>query len=66
MTSKKILISEKLNCYQLLKGEEMSQGIIITLIICGTVLVLSLAGMVFVAYIIKKGMKFGEKEREEK
>ncbi|MDD2889079.1 MAG: hypothetical protein PHE49_00370 [bacterium] len=39
----------------------MSQGIIITLIICGTILLLGLGGMVIAFYAISKGMSsFGK------
>lgn len=37
------------------KGDKMSQGIIITLIICGTILLLGLGGMIVTIYAIKKG-----------
>jgi hypothetical protein len=34
----------------------MSQGIIITLIICGTILLLGFGGMIIALYAIKKGI----------
>lgn len=45
----------------------MSQGVIITLIICGTVAFLGLCGIGVMVYLIKRGMNFGEeKEKKEK
>jgi len=39
----------------------MSNGVIITLIICGTILLISVLGIAVAIYAIKKGVGFAEK-----
>ncbi|MCK4308277.1 hypothetical protein KAW50_08640 [candidate division WOR-3 bacterium] len=42
----------------------MSQGVVITIIICSTIAFLGLCGIGVAIYAIKKGMGFAEKECE--
>ena len=59
MTFSKVICIKEIN-----KEGKMSQGVMITLIICGTVLVISVVVMGFIAYIVKKGMGFAEKQSD--